>query len=149
MLEEIFLKNLQKKKETEQWHEVLITSKDEKVRSPQNEEQDAQEPLPPVAQDSSISLQRVLAAKPSSVGAVLGLSSTRFGELPAESFLEVSPTAFRIARKVGELLTSGQPEDENPPMGGCGLIIDYGGAKAYGDSLRVREIYPMKLITKC
>ncbi|KAF4614132.1 hypothetical protein D9613_007842 [Agrocybe pediades] len=126
---------LQKKKETEQWHEVLIASKDDKVRAPEGDEV-AQEVPSPVSEESPSTLRRVLASKPSSVGAVLGLSSARFGEMPEESFLEVSPTAFRIARKVGELLTRGQPEDENASLGGCGLIIDYGGARAYSDSLR-------------
>lgn len=53
------------------------------------------------------------------------------------STLEVSPTSFRIARKVGELLASGSPNDENPSVGGSGLIIDYGASRAFDNSLRV------------
>jgi len=48
----------------------------------------------------------------------------------------VSPDAYRIARKVGELLQSGKDVDGKPSVGGCGLIVDYGGAKPSEDSLR-------------
>ena len=56
------------------------------------------------------------------------------------SQIEVSPDAYRIARKVGELLQSGKDVDGKPSVGGCGLIIDYGGAKPSEDSLRVGVI---------
>ena len=45
--------------------------------------------------------------------------------------------SFKIARKVGELLTSGKSGEKDAPIGGCGLIIDYGGDHAFGDSFRV------------
>jgi NADH dehydrogenase [ubiquinone] 1 alpha subcomplex assembly factor 7 len=45
--------------------------------------------------------------------------------------------SFKIARKVGELLTSRKSEESDAPIGGCGLIIDYGGDHAFGDSFRV------------
>lgn len=81
--------------------------------------------------------RRVLAPRPSAVSHVLGHSSLRFQNLPVGSSLEVSPTSFKIARKVGELLTSGKSEEKNATIGGCGLIIDYGGDHAFGDSFRV------------
>lgn len=51
----------------------------------------------------------------------------------------MSPDSYRIARKVGELLQSGKDIDGKPSIGGCGLIIDYGGAQPSEDSLRVGE----------
>ncbi|KDR78957.1 hypothetical protein GALMADRAFT_244641 [Galerina marginata CBS 339.88] len=129
---------LQRSVETGFWHEVLIASKaeDDKLQANNNSEETAfLSPSAPTPIPSS-SLRRVLSAKPSNVGAVLGLSSPRFGEIGPGSFLEVSPMAFKIARKVGELLTAGQQAKDSPTIGGCGLIIDYGGDTAYGDSLR-------------
>lgn len=91
---------------------------------------------------SPLSFRRVLAPRPSAISHVLGHSSLRFKNLPVGSSLEVSPTSFKIARKVGELLTSRKSEEENTPIGGCGLIIDYGGDHAFGDSFRVS--FPQK-----
>ena len=84
-----------------------------------------------------LSFRRVLAPRPSAISHVLGHSSLRFKNLPVGSSLEVSPTSFKIARKVGELLTNRKSEEKNAPIGGCGLIIDYGGNHAFGDSFRV------------
>lgn len=53
--------------------------------------------------------------------------------------LEVCPTSFKVARKVGELLAKGKSGEEAPSLGGCGLIIDYGANHAFGNSLRVRS----------
>ena len=86
---------------------------------------------------------------------LLGHSSPRFDKLPVGSFIEVSPTSFRIAHQVGRLLAAKPPpsdipsrsrqdateeaeKGEEPGVGGCGLIIDYGGANVFGDSFRVR-----------
>ena len=49
--------------------------------------------------------------------------------------LEVSPAAFKIAHKVGEVL---QGPGDQQGHGGSALIVDYGAEKAFGDSLRVR-----------
>jgi NADH dehydrogenase [ubiquinone] 1 alpha subcomplex assembly factor 7 len=88
---------------------------------------------------------------------LLGHSSTRFDKLPVGSFIEVSPTSFRIAHQVGRLLAAKPPPSdisgrsrslpkdeaevvergEEVGVGGCGLIIDYGGANVFGDSFRV------------
>ena len=82
-------------------------------------------------------LQRVLARNPSTISALLGNSSPRFQDIQVGSSLEVSPTAFRIAHKIGQLLSSENSEDGATSLGGCGLIIDYGGDKAFSDSFRV------------
>ncbi|KIM40573.1 hypothetical protein M413DRAFT_164154 [Hebeloma cylindrosporum] len=57
-----------------------------------------------------LSFRRVLAPRPSAVSHVLGHSSLRFKDLPVEN--------------------------SNAPIGGCGLIIDYGEDHAFGDSFR-------------
>ncbi len=79
-------------------------------------------------------LSRVLSPAPSAISSLLGLSSPRFKVLPLSSTVEVSPSTFKIARKIGELLAS---PGESASSGGCALVIDYGGDKAYGDSFRV------------
>jgi len=81
-------------------------------------------------------LQRVLARNPSPVSTLLGHSSPRFKDIPIGSSLEVSPTAFRIAHRIGQLLSNENSGDEITSLGGCGLIIDYGGDKAFADSFR-------------
>lgn len=100
-----------KKKETG-WHEVMVGSHD-----------GAPGPR----------LRRVLSTRPSAASTLLGLSSPRFKSLPLGSTIEVSPSSFKIARKIGELLAS---PGKSASSGGCALIIDYGGDKAYGNSFR-------------
>ena len=133
--------NFEQKLETG-WHEVLVAPIEEPSLSEteaKTEEQPSE--IPPLAPTPStlpgITLRRVLESKPSAASTLLGLSSERFKELPSGSTLEVSPTSFRIARKVGELLESGRVIDGQPSQGGCGLIVDYGGNKAYSNSFRV------------
>ena len=46
--------------------------------------------------------------------------------------LEVSPASLKKARKFDELLTSGK--SFSPIVGYYGLIVDYGGDDAFGDS---------------
>jgi NADH dehydrogenase [ubiquinone] 1 alpha subcomplex assembly factor 7 len=62
-------------------------------------------------------------------------TSPRFADLPTGSKLEISPSGFRVARKIAELL---QVEgDSSPEAGGSALFIDYGDDRAFGDSIRV------------
>ena len=49
-------------------------------------------------------------------------------------FAKSPPASFEIARKVDELLTNGKSFS---PIGGYGLIVDYGGDHALGDSFGV------------
>ncbi|KAF9453493.1 DUF185-domain-containing protein [Macrolepiota fuliginosa MF-IS2] len=104
-------------------------------------------------------LRRVLSPGPTAASTLLGLSSSRFHNLPIGSFIEVSPAAFKIARQVAQIVSGiTAPESESAldptplknlgikkqevvpgsrlSVGGCGLIIDYGGDKVYGDSFR-------------
>lgn len=73
-------------------------------------------------------LRRVLSPNPTAASTLLGRSSLRFDQMPEGSRLEVSAASFRIARKVGELLSPG----------GCALVVDYGGDSPFADSFRVR-----------
>ncbi|KAF8150719.1 DUF185-domain-containing protein [Crassisporium funariophilum] len=120
------------------WHEVLVASNTE----PQPDvEQKLEESNNPQNSIPTSQFRRVLAPNPSPASTLLGFSSSRFQDLPVGSSLEVSPTAFRTAYTVGELLSCRKPDDdkpndENTSVGGCGLIIDYGGDQAFGDSFR-------------
>ncbi|KAF8802501.1 DUF185-domain-containing protein [Phlegmacium glaucopus] len=111
------------------WHEVLVASNMEEEKAESNVDKTR---LTAVA----TALQRVLARNPSTASALLGYSSPRFQGIPVGSSLEVSPTAFRIAHKIGQLLSSENSGAKKTSLGGCGLIIDYGGDKAFGDSFR-------------
>lgn len=122
------LTRLEQKADTGQWREVLVTSNT-------LDKSTGEESVPPIP---FTTFRYVLSPTATPVSTVLGHSSPRFNELPAGSMLEVSPTSFRIAHKVGELLASGKPDKETPSLGGCGLIIDYGANHAFGNSLRVR-----------
>ena len=83
-------------------------------------------------------LQRVLSKTPSPISTVLGNSSERFRDLPVGSTIEVSPTAFRLAHKIGQLLSTDTQVGDKQSLGGSGLIIDYGGDQVFEDSFRVR-----------
>ncbi|TFY83799.1 hypothetical protein EWM64_g226 [Hericium alpestre] len=70
----------------------------------------------------------VLSSEPSPVSMLLSSSSPRFQRLPVGSRIEVSPSSFKIARKVGELVGGDTL--------GCALVVDYGDDKAFGNSFR-------------
>lgn len=74
----------------------------------------------------------MLSPSPSAASTLLGLSSSRFQKLPIGSRIEISPAAFKIAYRLGQLVEL----DADKPTG-CGLVVDYGGEKAYGNSFRV------------
>jgi len=115
------------------WHEVLVAPNIEEEKIESNADESNQS-SPTVV---TTTLQRVLARNPSTASTLLGHSSPRFQDIPVGSCLEVSPTAFRIAHKIGQLLSSENSGNETTSLGGCGLIIDYGGDKAFTDSFRV------------
>jgi NADH dehydrogenase [ubiquinone] 1 alpha subcomplex assembly factor 7 len=76
-----------------------------------------------------------LAPSPTLTSALLESSSPRFQKLPIGTRIEVSPSAFKIARQIGELLVGSSIDSS----GGAALIVDYGGEKAFGNSLRVKH----------
>ncbi|KAF5342280.1 hypothetical protein D9611_001827 [Ephemerocybe angulata] len=138
------------------WHEVLIASTETESPEPNNENTEVTK--------STTRLRRVLSPKPTATSRLLGHSSIRFDNLPVGSTIEVSPTTFRIAHQVGQLLASQEPSSEldapseSPKesergVGGCGLIIDYGAAQVFGDSFRAfkehRMVDPFHLPGEC
>jgi len=70
---------------------------------------------------------------------MLGSSSKRFIDHPPGSQIEICPTASEIGGAIAKLLQKGADVGGKPSVGGMGLIIDYGGDKAFENSLRVRE----------
>ncbi|KAF9526341.1 S-adenosyl-L-methionine-dependent methyltransferase [Crepidotus variabilis] len=111
------------------WNDVLIAPREETV-----------EEVPPsenIPARPKASLTPFLASEPSPASQLLGNSSKRFAELPEGTQIEVSPDSFRTARRIGEILQSGKPlEKGRSSVGGCGLIVDYGGDKTYNSSFR-------------
>jgi NADH dehydrogenase [ubiquinone] 1 alpha subcomplex assembly factor 7 len=120
------------------WKEVLITSSSDPAAKPilrpsddSTPPQFSNSPLTTPSHDRSPSQTRfrpVLATEPSPVSTLLGASSPRFSSLPIGARIEVSAASFRIARKLGELISLG--------AGGSALIIDYGTNHAVGNSFR-------------
>ncbi|KAF4571221.1 hypothetical protein EYR36_008550 [Pleurotus pulmonarius] len=74
-------------------------------------------------------LKAVLSPEPSPVSSLLGMSSQRFLKLPIGTRIEVSPSSFKISRRIGELIAGSS-------TGGSALVIDYGGDKAFNNSFR-------------
>ncbi|KAI0280286.1 DUF185-domain-containing protein [Russula aff. rugulosa BPL654] len=101
------------------WKEVLITSAPDPA---------AKTILKPSDDGSPTRFRPVLATEPSPVSTLLGSSSPRFSSLPIGARIEVSATSFRIARKLGTLISQG--------AGGSALIVDYGTDHAVGNSFR-------------
>lgn len=79
----------------------------------------------PTANNARFSL--AVDREPSVLSNILPASSSRFSKLPVGSRLEVSPDSSRIMRQIGEIMAQG---------GGAGLVIDYGGDRAFSDSIR-------------
>jgi NADH dehydrogenase [ubiquinone] 1 alpha subcomplex assembly factor 7 len=125
------------------WHEVLVAPNIEEEKAESNADESDQSSRSAV----TTRLQRVLARNPSAVSMLLGHTSPRFKDIPVGSFLEVSPSAFRIAHKISQLLSN--KDIKRPSLGGCGLIVDYGDNKAFANSFRVslgyREIRLLSL----
>jgi NADH dehydrogenase [ubiquinone] 1 alpha subcomplex assembly factor 7 len=119
------------------WHEVLVAPHIEEEKAESNADESDQSSRSVV----TTRLQRVLARNPSTASTLLGHSSPRFQDISAGSFLEVSPTAFRIAHRIGQLLSNKNSVEETSSLGGCGLIIDYGDDKAFANSFRVSLNY--------
>ncbi|CAD6985181.1 unnamed protein product [Tilletia controversa] len=84
---------------------------------------------------------------PTPLGQLLASSNPRFNAYAPGQRVEVSAEAWAAARAVGRLVsgTSGEEgkgkevggaEGETKPLGGAGLIVDYGGEQAFSDSFR-------------
>lgn len=121
------------------WHEVLIDANPD-YNATGDCQTDIEKPnVLKTTTNSNSRLRRVLSRSPSATSTLLGQSSPRFSEIPIGSSIEVSPTSFRTARQVGELLlgnVKNQEDESSRSPGGCGLIIDYGDDHVFGDSFR-------------
>ncbi|KAI0091038.1 S-adenosyl-L-methionine-dependent methyltransferase [Irpex rosettiformis] len=121
---------------TDGWREVLITSGPDPT-SPTKlgaSTHPLDNPSPGTVKNlSSTNFRTVLSPTSTATANLLGVSSPRFQKIPVGGRLEVSPTSFKIARRIGELLHS---DSTGTGAAGCALIIDYGGAKSYGSSFR-------------
>ncbi|KAF9787471.1 S-adenosyl-L-methionine-dependent methyltransferase [Thelephora terrestris] len=76
---------------------------------------------------------RLVASQPSPSSSLLGLASPRFKDLPIGTRVEVSPASFKIAHRIGQLLST---KAESSGLGGAALMVDYGGDHLHGDSFR-------------
>ena len=127
-------------KTTDGWREVLVG-----LSNSGTAEQAAVKVLKPGEIDKPADpdeLGFVLSPTPTPWTQLLVANNQRFKGLQPGQRVEVSPEVWAVARRVGELV-SGQAagtRDEKPvpveSVGGAGLVIDYGGDKAYGSSFR-------------
>lgn len=118
------------------WREVLITSGPDPA-APMVLRPDTSSPIPTLL-DKAPNFRQVLSPSPSAVSNLLGASSPRFANLPVGTRIEVSPSAFKVARRIGELLQSNPDAPQSVP--GCALIVDYGAEKTFGYSFRVSSL---------
>ncbi|EJD06897.1 DUF185-domain-containing protein [Fomitiporia mediterranea MF3/22] len=120
------------------WHEIQITTSPDSTAktlltssstsspqsTPQTEsESESESNLPP--------LRLVRNPESTTLSSFLGSLSPRYTSVPNGARLEVSPTNFKLARTLAELVNDPQG------AGGSALIIDYGRDVASGKSLRV------------
>ena len=123
------------------WREVLIASGQDPT-APQilrTSSTPASTPasggLVPGAHNALPRFHEVISDTSTAVSTLLGASSQRFQKLPVGSRIEVSPASFRIARRIGEILSSQHDGAEH--VAGCALVMDYGDDNVFGDSFRV------------
>ncbi|WRT65970.1 uncharacterized protein IL334_002921 [Kwoniella shivajii] len=83
-------------------------------------------------QTSRSGLRLSISPSPTPLSSVLPATSPRFASLPVGSRVEIAQESFKIMRRAGELLGSGHTKCG----GGCGVVVDYGGDRAYGQSFR-------------
>lgn len=115
------------------WREVLIAAGPDPARKTVLRA-DAAAPGAGIVEHSGPRFHRVLAPEPSAASNLLGGSSPRFAALPVGTQLEVSPGAFKAARRIGELLRGDPAAPRAVP--GCALVVDYGGARSFTNSFR-------------
>lgn len=134
------------------WNEVLIASGPDPTApkilksSPLSSEHATSDIVAHGVIESSPRFHRVLSETSTAASNLLAASSSRFQKMPVGSRIEVSPSAFKIAHRIGELLYSSQggPAD----VSGCALVVDYGGDHAFGSSFRV-GLLPSNITDNC
>lgn len=96
----------------------------------------------------------VLSPKPTAISTLLAQTSPRYAALPVGARAEVSVAANKVARSIARLLSPALPSEsgadgregeekqtEERVDAGVALIVDYGDAKVFGDSFRVRNLF--------
>jgi len=78
-------------------------------------------------------LRLALSREANSLSTVLPATSPRFPDLPVGARVEIAQESYQVMRKVGEVIGS------KDGIGGAGLIIDYGAARSFDSSFRVRS----------
>lgn len=128
-------------KTQEGWQEVLIAAAESAGLTSSDLNVDTTLPphSDPIAAQLTSRFRRVLSPLPTASSTLLGLSSARFKGLPPGSTLEISPAAFKIARKIGELVHDAAGAGGG--SAGSALVVDYGAENAFGDSFRVSVAY--------
>ncbi|KAG6879613.1 hypothetical protein C0992_000641 [Termitomyces sp. T32_za158] len=133
------------------WREVMVASTLDPIKDPRlRSDADVGTPLPPSTPPSHDGplFQRVLSPTSNSMSRSVFNLSPHLAEiaatLPIGAFLEVSVESYFNAAALSQLIGRPKSLDElqvdnaNPPLtgGGCGLIVDYGDNKAFGNSFR-------------
>ncbi|KAG5650323.1 hypothetical protein H0H81_012620 [Sphagnurus paluster] len=137
-----------------EWREVRVASALTPLKDPRTESTEplsTTETVPqgehPDPESVYPRFRRALSPDPTAASIGTAVLSPRYENLAPGSLLEVSPTSYYKARQLATLLGSSKPkpaientqtpESNVPPNGGgCGLIIDYGDDKAFGNSFR-------------
>jgi len=123
----------------EGWKEILISSAPDPAKptilkpTPSGQPSSSRDDRLLVSTSPQAPFRPVLSSTASITASLLGRSSPRFSKIPVGSRLEVSLESFKIAQQIAYLLRN---SDNAPDSRGCGLLIDYGGDKAYGNSFR-------------
>lgn len=127
------------------WREVMVDVNDESKPVNVIKASDLGKPRPEPG------LRYVLSPGPTAWTQLLAAKSERFKALQPGQRVEISPASWTVARKIGEWVSGypalrpdqaqGPPPDvidkrSKPSLGGCGLVIDYGGMRFFSDSFR-------------
>ncbi|WWC88170.1 uncharacterized protein L201_003075 [Kwoniella dendrophila CBS 6074] len=90
-------------------------------------------------QSSKSGLRLSISPSPTPLSTVLPATSPRFAKLSKGSRIEVAQDSFKIMRRIGELLGNkgkNAASGAGAASGGCGVVVDYGGDRSYGQSFR-------------
>ena len=107
------------------WDEVLLGSTRNTDGLPQDR----------ISASDSLPFKEVLSGLPGLASGLLSHSAERYDRLPLGSRVEISPSAFKIMRTIGEMLRADNTDRQ--AVRGAALVVDYGDDHAFGNSFRV------------
>lgn len=119
------------KKSAEGWHEVVVTPAPDPTAKTIIRSQDISSPSANSNLTPTSPLRLTRSPSPTPASTLLGSSSPRFAHQPIGARIEVSPSSYRIARQVAQLVNT------KGSKGGSALVVDYGAERTFGRSLRV------------